>query len=132
MMSTDCNNPKTYSPDVAMLPGECITPLTALPETTIALVFVLISCFINSRCKDSVEYRPGYSPARIIAFIALLEIPEYFLSGQLASYYRFRHIMVIMGKGNVTCGGYLVLCSFSLAFLASTSRRVVRLNDIVL
>ncbi len=31
-----------------MLSGECITPLTVLPESAIALVVALMSCFLNS------------------------------------------------------------------------------------
>lgn len=31
-----------------MLAGECITPLTALPQIAIVLVVELISCVINS------------------------------------------------------------------------------------
>ncbi len=57
-----------------MFPGERITPLTALPETAIALVVVLISCFINSRSRVSVVYRPGYFAARNVNFIVLVGI----------------------------------------------------------
>ncbi len=87
-----------------MLAGECITPLTALPQFAIVLVVELISCFINSRCKDSVEYRPGYFTARNVNFIVLVEIIH---------------------------GDYLALWDFFLAFWASTSRRVVRKNDTI-
>ncbi len=88
-----------------MLPSKCITPLTVFPLIAIALVVVLISFFINSRCKDSVEYSPGYFTALNVNFIVLVEI---------------------------IYGDYLALWDFFLAFLASTSMRVVRLNDIVL
>ncbi len=87
-----------------MLPGEYITPLTALPVIAIVLVVALINCFINSRCKDSVEYRPGYFTARNVNFIVLVEIIH---------------------------GDYLAPWDFFLAFLASTSRRVVRKNDTI-
>ncbi|HAS1151995.1 TPA: hypothetical protein I3820_002029 [Enterobacter cloacae] len=87
-----------------MFPGERITPLTALPETAIALVVVFISCFINSRCKDSVEYRPGYFAARNVNFIVLV---------------------------GIFGGDYLAPWVFFVAFLASTSRRVVRKNDTI-
>ncbi len=87
-----------------MHPGECITPLTALPVIAIVLVVALISCFINSRCRDSVEYSPGYFTARNVNFIVLVEIIH---------------------------GDYLAPWDFFLAFLASTSRRVVRKNDTI-
>lgn len=87
-----------------MLPGEYITPLTALPVIAIVLVVALISCFINPRCKDSVEYRPEYFAARNFNFIVLV---------------------------GIFCGDYLAPWVFFLAFLASTSRRVVRKNDTI-